>query len=243
MNESSQPPFTVHPCAKRVRVMFNGHTLADSRRTRLLLETGRPAVYYFPEADVTDQWLRPSDRHTRCPHKGEAHYRSLVDGERIAENALWSYPEVEALAGTVAFEWDAMDAWFEEDEEVYVHARDPHVRIDALPSSRHVKIVVAGTTVAETRHPVLLFETGLRTRHYLPKVDVRLDLLRPSATISRCPYKGEARYHTLNIDGREYEDIVWYYRYPTAEAATVAGHLCFYDEQVECYVDGERTTP
>ncbi len=97
------------------------------------------------------------------------------------------------LRDHVTFEWAKMDAWFEEDDEVYVHARDPYKRVDVLHSSRHVKVVVAGEVVADTRAArQILFETGLPTRYYLPKADVRMDLLVPTDTETRCPYKGDA---------------------------------------------------
>ena len=91
-----------------------------------------------------------------------------------------------------------MDSWFEEDVEVYTHPRDPYTRVDALPSSRHVVVEVDGVKVADSTHPTLLFETGLPVRYYLPKTDVRFDLLTPTDHHTRCPYKGTASYWTLN---------------------------------------------
>jgi uncharacterized protein (DUF427 family) len=131
-----------------------------------------------------------------------------------------------------------MDAWFEEDEEVYVHPRDPHTRVDILPSSRHVEVVVNGVTVADSHQPRLLFETGLPTRYYLPLVDVRLDLLHPSDTTTRCPYKGTAGYWSVEAGGQVVPDLAWIYRAPAAESVRIAGLACFYNEKVELYVDG-----
>ncbi len=138
----------------------------------------------------------------------------------------------------VAFYWDRMDAWFEEDEEVFVHARDPYKRIDYLQSGRHVRVVVNGETVAETRRPVLVLETGLPHRYYIPRADVRQDVLVPSDKVTRCPYKGEAHYYSINAAGEAHQDLAWYYRYPTTEAAKIANHLCFPQGKVEMYVDG-----
>jgi uncharacterized protein (DUF427 family) len=229
---------------KRVRVVFAGEVLADSRAVRLLRESGRPPVYYFPREDVRRGLLVSTGHVTRCPHKGKASYWTIKAGGRLCENAVWSFtepgPEAPDLSGCLGFEWDRMDAWFEEDEEVFVHPRDPYTRIDALHSSRHVRVVIDGEVVAESRRPVLLFETGLRTRYYLPKMDVDQGLLLPSERRTYCPYKGEAGYYSLQIGDVVHADIAWYYAYPTLESAPIAGMIAFYDERVEAfYVDGE----
>ena len=133
-----------------------------------------------------------------------------------------------------------MDAWFEEDEEVHVHARDPRVRIDVLASSRRVRIEIDGVTVADSRAPRLLFETNLRTRYYLPKTDVRMDLLESSATTSGCPYKGEARYWSVRVGDRVLADLAWSYPTPLPESQKVAGLVAFTDEKVGVFVDEVR---
>lgn len=160
----------------------------------------------------------------------------------MAENAAWNYPSPLEGAGDVrdyvAFYWDKMDAWFEEDEEVFVHPRDPYKRVDCLQSSRRVKVVVNGETLAETDRPVLLLETGLPHRYYIPKKDVRQDVLRPSGKVTRCPYKGEAHYYSIEVGGKVFEDLAWYYRYPTPESARIANHLCFPQGKVDLYADG-----
>jgi uncharacterized protein (DUF427 family) len=132
-----------------------------------------------------------------------------------------------------------MDAWFEEDEQVYVHPRDPYTRIDILQSSRHIRVVVGGVTVADTHKPRLLFETDLPMRYCIPKTDVRLDLLESSDTTSACPYKGTANYYSVIVDGERHDDIVWWYQHPVAESADIAGYVSFYNEKVDIYVDGQ----
>jgi uncharacterized protein (DUF427 family) len=140
----------------------------------------------------------------------------------------------------VAFYWNKMDAWYEEDQQVFGHARDPYKRIDVLPSSQHVRIVLGGETIADTRQPRLLLETGLLTRYYVSPDDVRLDLLTPSQTVSHCPYKGQASYWSARIGDRVYEDVVWSYKTPLPESTGIAGLLCFYNERVDAiYVDDE----
>jgi uncharacterized protein (DUF427 family) len=126
----------------------------------------------------------------------------------------------------------------EEDEPVYVHPRDPYTRVDILASSRHVQVVVDGETIADSHQPRILFETGLPPRYYLPLPDVRLDLLTPSQTETRCPYKGTATYWHLDVIGHHYDDFTWIYRAPLPESQKIAGLAAFYNEKVDLYVDG-----
>jgi uncharacterized protein (DUF427 family) len=159
----------------------------------------------------------------------------------VVPDAAWHHPDspVEALRDHVRFEFGALDAWFEEDEEVYVHPRDPYKRVDILRSSRRVVVRIDGTVVADSVRPALLFETSLPTRYYLPKTDVRLDLLRSTASSSRCPYKGTAEYYTATVDGTEHVDVAWWYRHPARESQPIAGLIAFYNERVDLEVDGE----
>jgi uncharacterized protein (DUF427 family) len=227
---------------RRVRVLFNGQTVADSRRVKLLHETGRTPVYYFPEADVRKDLLRSSGQSHRNPHKGTEARWSVIAGDRAAEAAAWSHsdpPEsARFLAGYYAFQWDSMDAWYEEDEQVLVHARDPYHRVDVRNSSRHVRVVIEGELLAETRRPKLLFETGLPTRCYITRDDVRSDLLEESDRHTGCPYKGIASYYSVRTPRRLVRDVVWYYPEPLAEADSIRNLLAFYDERVELEVDG-----
>jgi uncharacterized protein (DUF427 family) len=151
---------------------------------------------------------------------------------------------VEELRGLVRFEWDAMDSWFEENVEVYVHPRSPEVRIDALSSSRHVRVLVDGEVAADSVRPTVLYETGLLPRYYLPKTDVRMELLTPTDTSTGCPYKGDAHYWSVTVGATTHDDIAWGYRSPLPESQAVAGLVCFYNEKVDLEIDGvvlERT--
>ncbi len=232
-------------CAKRVRAAFSGMCIAESTDIQLLFERGHPPVYYFPQEDLRHDVLVPSEKTYHCSRKGDARYWSIELHDRIAEDAVWNYPEpVEGcppIGDLFAFEWNAVDAWFEEDEEVFVHARSPYTRIDVLASSRHIEVKVGATMVAESDRPVLLFETGLPVRYYLPKPDVRLALLRATDTVTRCPYKGIAnRYWSINAGSEQVIDAAWSYDHPTAEAAGIAGRIAFFSERVEVFVDGDR---
>jgi uncharacterized protein (DUF427 family) len=144
--------------------------------------------------------------------------------------------------GYVVVPWDAVDAWFEEDEEVFVHPRDPYHRIDVLPTSRLVRVSLHGEVLAESTDARALYETGLPIRWYLPFRDVRLGLLEPSATLTRCAYKGSARHWSARIGGQLYPDVAWTYEDTRHEADPVRGRICFYNERVDLEVDG-RSDP
>ncbi|MBC8240406.1 MAG: DUF427 domain-containing protein [Alphaproteobacteria bacterium] len=139
------PGYDVHfeACPKRLRVVFNGETLVDTTRAQYLCESNHTPVYYFPIDDVRQDLLQATDHSTHCPFKGDAAYWTVTVGDRTAENAVWSYPnpypETAEIKDYVAFYWDRMDRWYEEDEEIFIHARDPHVRLDILESSRPVR--------------------------------------------------------------------------------------------------------
>lgn len=231
------------PCPKRVRVLFGGETLADSIGVKTVLETGITPVYYIPKADIRQDLLSATDRGTYCPFKGTASYWSVAAGGKRSENAVWAYEapfvEVAGLRDHMAFSWGRMDHWYEEDEEVFVHARDPHVRIDVVASKRPVTVRLGGEAVAESGDALFLFETGLPTRYYLPRADVRAGILRPSDLRTACPYKGAASYHAVEIGGEIHRDLVWYYPDPIAEVGRIEDRLCFFNEKVEAIlVDG-----
>lgn len=226
---------------KRVRVLFGGEVVADTTDVRLVWERPQFPTYYFPEQDVMTELLDDTGELARSDRFGDARLMTVTVARRQAPRSARWYGETAApeLAGTIVFEWSAMDAWFEEDEEVFVHPRDPYTRIDVLQSSRHVRIEVDGTTVADSDQPRILFETGLPPRWYLPKTHVRMDLLTRTPTRTRCPYKGTAQYYSVTVDGTTHDDLVWWYPQTTLEASKIAGYVCFYDERVDVYVDGE----
>ncbi|MBO0681867.1 MAG: DUF427 domain-containing protein [Candidatus Dormibacteraeota bacterium] len=229
----------VEATGRRVRAYFGGQLIADSKRALLAFEPRRLAQYWFPIADVRMGFLRPH----QGAAGGDTARWDLEAGGRSAENAAWSYPDPDperaALKDHIAFFWNRMDAWYEEDDEVFVHARDPYHRVDVLSSSRQVRVEVEGRVVAETGRPKLLFETGLPTRYYIPKLDVRMDLLEPTDTVTRCPYKGQASYWSVRVADRVLKDLVWGYPAPIPECPKIENLLCFYNEKVDIYVDGE----
>ena len=232
------------PSPRRVRVVFNAETVADTTRAMLMREAGHTPVYYFPREDVRLDLIERTDHRTHCPYKGEASYFSLKLGARAAGNALWSYedpyPEMAAIKGTLAFYWDKVDAWFEEDDEIFGHPRDPFHRVDVVNGSRPVRVVLGGTTVAETNRARFLFETGFPVRYYLPADDVRMNLFESSQSRSVCPYKGNAVYFSARIGDRFFADVAWSYPEPVPECPKIKGHICFFNERVDAiYLDGK----
>lgn len=139
----------------------------------------------------------------------------------------------------VTLPWEAAEHWYEEAEEVFVHPRDPFTRIDTLRSSRHVRVERDGQILADSNAPILLFETGLPTRYYLPEADVKASLLESSDHRTGCPYKGFATYRHVVIDGRRHPNLFWCYPDPLPEVAAIAGHLAPYNDRVDLFVDGE----
>lgn len=241
-NFDPQPPehvLHVEPSPRRVRVLLGGQVVADSTGVVLLQPPSQTAVYLFPREDVRAD-LEPSGRSASAPGLGDATFWTVRAGDAVASDAAYSYdapPQAASMVqGRVAFVWDAMDAWFEEDEEVFVHPRDPYHRIDVLRSSRQVVVRWGDTVVAESSRPRMLLETGLPVRWYLPREDVRTELLEPSYTTTPCPYKGVAQYWTLRDGGREERDVVWTYPEPMHDAAAVEGLLCFFDERLDVAV-------
>lgn len=233
----------VEPTPRWLRVIFNDVTVADSKRAVLVRETGHLPVYYFPQEDVRMDLLAPSEPHEPAAATRAPRYSSLNVGTRTAENAAWSYPDPTAdraaLKGYVAFEWLALDQWMEEEEQIFRHPRDPYHRVDAIQSSRHVRVELAGQTIAETLRPTLVFETAHPVRYYIPAEDVRMDLLEPTDTKSRCPYKGEASYWRPRF-GDAPRDIAWAYLDPIAECPKIKGLIAFFNERADAvYVDGE----
>ncbi|MGP3925910.1 DUF427 domain-containing protein [Streptomyces sp. 8N616] len=232
------------PSERWVRGTKGDVTVVDSRRPLLVWEPGRPVpLYAFPREDVRTDLMRETEKPATRRHAGATVFYDLeVAGETIPR-AAWTYPG-EELAGHISFEWfgrEVLDHWYEEEEEIFVHPRDPYKRVDALPSTRHVQVEIEGTVVADTRKPVLLFETHLPIRYYIPREDVRLDLFTPTDLTTRCPYKGVAtEYWSWAGGGDVRPGVAWSYPEPLAAASAIKDRVAFYNEAVDIIVDGER---
>jgi uncharacterized protein (DUF427 family) len=158
----------------------------------------------------------------------------------VTSAALAQVPELVVVA------WDAVDAWFEEDERIFVHPRDPYHRVDSFPTSRRVEIELDGVRLASSTRVVALHETGLPPRWYFPVADVDRGALRPSETVTECAYKGTAHHWSAVIGDRVVDDVAWTYEVGDTrpEGDPVAGRIAFYDERVDVTVDGsQRSRP
>jgi len=226
---------------KRVRAYLNGVPVVDTIRPLLVWEHPHYPAYYLPAADFVDGALEPTGETVHSPSRGAAGRYTVRAGDAAAEGVALRYDDspVPELNGHVRLEWEAMEAWFEEDEEVFVHPRSPYARIDILPSSRPVRVVIDGVTIAETTGARMLFETYLPPRYYIPKTDIRMDLLERTATATGCPYKGTAEYWSVRIGDTVHTDVAWSYRTPLPESQKIAGLVAFWKD-VEIFVDGVR---
>ncbi len=243
-NAFTVAPGTVQAGVKRVRAYSQGELVVDAVAPLLVWEHPYFPQYFFLESDLEAE-LRPKGHGPRSKVLGPSELFDVVLGTRVVSQAASRFPDapVDAMRAAVTLSWSAFDTWLEEDEVVHTHPRSPYVRIDALPSSRHVTVKVAGQVIADSHRPVVLFETGLTPRFYLPRVDVRMDLLTPTPTLSHCPYKGTASYWSVAVDGTQIPDVVWGYVTPLPEAAAVAGLVAFWPEKsadLKVSVDGER---
>jgi uncharacterized protein (DUF427 family) len=241
---ASEPPLTTNyaidgprhrlllqPFPRRVRARFAGEVVLDSTRGALLHESNILPRLYVPLDDVRADLLERTDHSTHCPFKGDASYWSVRVGDRVAEDAVWTYEEpideASWLRGLVSVYPERMDAWLDEDEEV-TGLRDPYHRVDARRSSRRIEVRSDGQVLARSERPMVVAETGLPLRFYLPREDVAAEL-RPSETTKACPYKGRASYWSL--DG--VEDVAWSYEEPLESMLAARGRVSFDASKVE----------
>lgn len=233
------PP--IERSARWVRVKYGGEIIANSRNARLHRQygPGHLPTYYFPQKDVRRDLLKPDGEED--PEAPVAYWNIQI-GNLKTERVAWTYlhppTPLAPLQGYISFDWDRMGAWYEEEEEIFVHARDPYKRVDVMPSSRHVRVEVDSKTIAETHRPTLLFETGLPTRYYLPPADVHKEYIEASDLHTRCPYKGQATYWSVRVGMNVHTNIVWGYPDPIPEIPKIRGLICFFNERVDLYVDG-----
>jgi uncharacterized protein (DUF427 family) len=228
----------VEPVPRRVRALLAGRTVLDTTTARYVWEGPAYPQFYIPIGDVNPDLLVDED-HVSTLKRGTARRLGLLAGETERPAAARHYLDG-PLEGYVRFEWSALDAWFEEDEEVFVHPRNPYARVDVLRSSRSVRVELDGVVLAASFAPLMLFETGLPTRYYIDKTDVRWEHLVPSDTQTACPYKGRTTgYWSVRIGDHEHADLAWCYDFPTREVLPIAGLVAFYNEKVDVFLDGE----
>jgi len=230
----------VEPCPRRVRAVLGGRTVFDTISARYVWEWPYYPQYYVPVEDISQELLIDEnvDQHL---HSGTARRHGLRVGdlERPASVRVYGDDAPAGVANTARFDWAALDAWFEEDEEIFVHPRNPYTRVDALRSRRSVRIERDGVLLAESVAPVLVFETGLPTRYYIDRGDVLWQHLQPSDTQSACPYKGvTSKYWSFLTSDDFHADLAWSYDFPTRQLLPIAGLVAFYNEFVDVVVDG-----
>jgi uncharacterized protein (DUF427 family) len=235
----------VEPAPRRVRATLGGEQIFDTTRARYVWEWPYYPQYYIPADDIDRRFLIDEDHGQRL-RQGKARRHGLRAGglDRPGTVRLFGDDAIDGVSETARFDWNALDAWYEEDEQVFVHPRNPYVRVDALRSHRHVRASLDGITLAETRTPVLVFETGLPTRYYFDRTDVIFRYLTPTATQTACPYKGVTSGYWSVCTGSEVgkgrEDLAWAYDFPTRQVQPIAGLIAFYNEMIDLDVDGQR---
>ena len=229
------------PTPKRIRAVLGDTTVADTTEAVLVWEPDRTVpVYGIPEGDVDAALLRPKFDLRAQDHTAPLSAAWALEADGAArEHAAWRYDDAE-LAGYVVLDWSGLDEWYEEDERVVAHPRDPFHRVDARRSSRHVRVEAEGHVLADSHRPTLVFETGLPVRHYLPRADVRMDRLEPSEKRTGCAYKGVAAYFSAALDGIDGRDVAWTYPEPLPDNAGLRDLVCFLGERVDVIVDGRR---
>ncbi len=226
--------------AKWIRGMLNGQVVVDSRAYQFVWEIPYWPWWFFPREHIDADIVETTDSDGASPLlDGGVRYDLVIEG-RTLPGAARGYPDHLELGSLAAVDFDAMDHWFEEDVEVFVHPRSPYTRIDALASSRRIVVSIDGVELANSHKPTVLFETGAPERFYLPMTDVNMQLLAENTRRSACPYKGEAAFFDARIGDDTVTDIAWTYTLPRPEATPIAGLVCFYDEKVDIDIDGER---
>jgi uncharacterized protein (DUF427 family) len=232
----------VEPAPRRVRGFLAGELVFDTTRARYVWEWPYYPQYYVPLDDVRTELLVP-EGHTQATRGGQAELHGLRVGDVQRPRAAKVHLEspIDGVGRTARFEWEALDAWFEEDEQVFVHPRSPYVRVDAIRSTRSVRIELDGVVLASSSSPVLVFETGLPTRYYLDRTHVDLDHMIPSETVTACPYKGTtSQYWSIRLGDEVHQDLAWAYDFPTRELLPISGLIAFYNEKVDVFLDGRQ---
>jgi len=230
----------VEPAPRRVRATLGGEVVFDSTRARYVWEWAYYPQYYLPVEDVDERFL-VDEHHEQRLRQGTARRHGLRAGgvDRPGSVRVFGDEAIDGVAGTARFDWDALDAWYEEDEQVFVHPRNPYTRVDALRSSRTVRVELDGVVLAESSATVMVFETGLPTRYYFDRTAVDFSHLRASDTETACPYKGRTTgYWSVQAGEALHPDLAWSYDFPTRQLLPIAGLVAFYDEKVDVVVDG-----
>jgi uncharacterized protein (DUF427 family) len=226
------------PLRRRMRVRFGGRWIADSEQVLVLFEPGRYPVAYFPETDVSRDSLRRVEHTTRHPDLGLTVWYTVRVGDESATRGAWQHselpPHASELEARVAFAWPAMDAFYEEDERIMGHATDSYHRIDIRQASRRLVVSHREGIIADTKRPLVLYESGFAPRWYVPRADVDESILTPVERETFCPYKGLCSYYDIG-DARQ---AAWSYRQAFAEVSRISDLVSFEPDIVSVRLDG-----
>jgi len=226
------------PLRRRMRVRFGGASIAESEDVLLLFEPGRYPVAYFPHTDISPEVLERSDHTTLHPDFGLTSWYTVKAGEKRATRAAWQHVDLPSYAGElqerIAFAWRAMDAFYEEDERILGHATDSYHRIDIRQASRNLVVRHQDRAVANTKRPVVLYESGFAPRWYVPRADIDDSALTFVEHQTFCPYKGLCSYYDID-DARL---AAWSYREAYPEVGRISDLVSFEPDIVSVRLDG-----
>lgn len=230
----------VEPLRRRMRVRFGGAWIADSERVLLLFEPDRYPVAYFPEADITPGALQLAEHTTRHRDLGLTSWYTVRAGEHSVPRGAWRHPDLPAHASAlqerVAFAWPAMDAFYEEDERIVGHVADSYHRIDIRQASRNLVVRHHDRVIAETKRPLVLYESGFAPRWYVPHADIDESALTFVEHQTFCPYKGVCSYY--NVGNARL--AAWSYREAFSEVGRISSMVSFEPDIVSVQLDGKQ---
>lgn len=231
------------PLRRRMRVRFGGTWIADSEHVVLLFEPDRYPVAYFPETDIVSDVLQLAEHKTRHRDLGPTSWYTVQTGDRSAPRGAWKHTELpdhaDELCGRIAFAWPAMDAFFEEDERIVGHAADSYHRIDIRQTSRNLVVRDRDRTVADTKRPLVLYESGFAPRWYVPRADIDESALALVEHQTFCPYKGICSYYDIG----DAHLAAWSYREAFSEVGRISGFVSFEPDIVSVYLNGTQLHP
>jgi uncharacterized protein (DUF427 family) len=231
----------VERAPRRIRGFLADEVVFDTTRALYVWEWPYYPQYYVPLVDVNSDLLI-AEKATQHSPRGLVDLHGLRVGQIHRPHAarVLRDSSIHRLSGTVRFEWTALDAWFEEDERIFVHPRNPYVRVDALRSTRKVNVELEGIVLGESSSAIMVFETGLPTRYYFNRTEINFDHLIPTYTVTECPYKGTTSGYWSVCTGEDvHRDLAWSYDFPTRQLLPIAGLIAFYNEKVDIFVDGD----
>ena len=228
--------------AKRVRAYLGGEVVADTIHPRLVWEVPYYPAYYFPVVDVRSDLLVGTSTVTHSPSRGNAQHFTIKAGARAPRTRRCGSPTPRSRSFGTSFGWTGT-RWTAGSRRTRRSTRTRAIPTPAStsswPLSRRVRVELDGVVLAESTNSRVLFETGLPSRWYIPKTDVRMDLLVPTETATHCPYKGQAQYWSVRVGDRLVEDVAWSYRTPLPESQKIAGLVAFYNERADLFIDDE----